>query len=158
MVTLYWSSLTVGRFLIGFVSQRTTAARLVRAALTATLFGTSLIALSSLISGSPLAGLCTALGLLTTGLSLAPVFPTLMHDTPRSVGRAHALNLIGFQSGTGSLGYTLLPILMGTLMRRYSTEWLGPMVFLLALALHALLAVRERFATGDGAVRLSQSV
>ena len=27
-----------------------------------------------------------------------------------------------------------------------------------ALALHALLAVRERFATGDGAVRLSQSV
>jgi fucose permease len=145
MVSLYWSSLTVGRFLIGTISQRTTATRLVRAALLGTLIGTSLIALSSLVSGrSALAGTCTALGLLITGFSLSPLYPMLMHDTPRRVGPAHALNLIGFQSASGSLGYTTLPILMGTLMRRYSTEWLGAMVLVLALVLHALFAARER--------------
>ncbi|MGC4089982.1 MAG: MFS transporter [Polyangiaceae bacterium] len=144
MVSVYWSSLTVGRFLVGAVSTRTSPMRLVRAALLGVLAGTSLIAASSLVRAQVgLAGVLSALGLLVTGLSLAPIFPMLMHDTPRCVGRGHALNLIGIQSGSGGLGYALLPVLMGALMRRYSTEWLGFMVTALALALLALLALRE---------------
>jgi fucose permease len=145
MVTLFWGSLTVGRFLMGVVSQSTTPLRIVRVATLGVIVGTGLIALSSAIGGrSTPAGLLTALGLLLTGLSLSPIFPMLMHDTPRSVGKGHALNLIGFQSGSGQLGYTLLPIVIGTLLRLYSTEWLGSLLTGLSVVLLALVLVRER--------------
>jgi fucose permease len=145
MVTVYWGSLTVGRFLVGTVSQRTTTPRLVRAAIAAAIVGTCLIALSSALPGrTAIAGLVTATGLLVLGLSLSPIFPMLTHDTPRCVGPGHALNLIGFQTASGNLGFTILPILMGTLMRIFSTEWLGSMLLVLALTMQALLEVRER--------------
>jgi fucose permease len=148
MVTLYWGSLTAGRFLIGTVSQRTTPIRIVRTAAVGVLAGTILIALTSVLGGRTAAGLVAALGLLVLGLGLSPIFPMLMHDTPRCVGQGHAVNLIGFQGSSAQLGFTLLPIAMGTLMQRYSTEWLGFMLTLLALVVLALLAVRERFALG----------
>lgn len=146
MVTVYWGSLTVGRFLIGTISHRTTPLRLIRASLVGVIAGTSFIALSSALSAQPTsAGLLTATGLLVTGLSLSPIFPMLMHDTPRCVGERHALNLIGFQAAIGNLGYALLPIAMGTIMRFYSTEWLGPMLLSLAVVLQALVVVREHY-------------
>jgi fucose permease len=145
MVTVYWGSLTVGRFLIGTVSQRTTPLSLVRSSLRGVVLGTTLIALSSAFAAHPtLAGLLTAGGLLVTGFGLSPIFPMLMHDTPRSVGTPHALNLIGFQAATGALGYTLLPIVMGTVMRLHTTEWLGSMLFGLTLVLVGVVSLRER--------------
>ena len=147
LVTLYWGSLTVGRFLIGTVSQRTTPLRIVRVAVLGVLAGTSLVALSSLMAEhSVTAGWTTAIGLQLTGLSLSPIFPMLMHDTPRCVGSAHAPNLIGFQTGSAGLGYAMLPIVMGTLMRAYSTEWLGSMLAGLAITMLFLLLARERHA------------
>jgi hypothetical protein len=89
-----------------------------------------------------------ALGLVLLGLSLSPIYPMLMHDTPRAVGPGHALNLIGFQGGFGQLGFTLLPIAMGTALRVYSIEWLGSMLTALSLALFALLSLRERSIRG----------
>jgi fucose permease len=148
MVTLFWSSLTVGRFLMGMVSQRTTPVRIVRVATLGVLLGTGLIAASTIAGKTTLAGLLTASGLLMTGLSLSPIFPMLMHDTPRCVGKGHALNLIGFQSGSGQLGYTFLPIVIGTLLRVYSTEWLGSLLTALAVALFTLVVVRERLGAG----------
>ena len=145
MVTVYWGSLTVGRFLIGTVSQRTTPLRLVRASLIGVVLGTTLIAVSSTLAAHPLvAGWLTAGGLLVTGLGLSPIYPMLMHDTPRSVGTLHALNLIGFQTAVGTLGYTLLPIAMGTVLRLTTTEWLGSMLLGLTLVLVGIVFLRER--------------
>jgi fucose permease len=144
MVTLFWSSLTIGRFLMGAVSQWTTPARIVRAATWGVLFGTSLIAASALAGKNVMAGVLTAVGLLLTGSSLAPIFPMLMHDTPRVVGRGHSLNLIGFQSGSAQLGYTVVPIGIGVVLRLYSTEWLGTLLAGLSIVLLGLLVVRER--------------
>lgn len=147
MATLYWVSLTVGRFLVGTISARTTPLRIVRAAVLGAIVGTALIALSSLpgLRGSA-GGVVMAAGLMLTGLSLAPVFPMLMHDTPRCVGPGHAVNLIGFQGAMGQLGFTLLPIGIGTLLRFYSTEWLGAVLATLAVALLLALVMRERYA------------
>ena len=133
---------------MGVVSQRTTPVRIVRGAALGVLLGTGLIAASAIAGKTTAAGLLTASGLLLTGLSLSPIFPMLMHDTPRCVGSGHALNLIGFQSGSGQLGYTLLPILIGTLLRLYSTEWLGSLLSGLAVILIALVVLRERWALG----------
>jgi fucose permease len=145
MATLYWASLTAGRFLIGTVSQRIASRRIIRGGVLGALAGTSLIAVSSLLPPQAnAAGLLIAGGLLLTGISLSPIFPMLMHDTPRSVGQRHATNLIGFQGASGQLGFTLVPILIGTLLRVYSPEWLGACLVILALALLCSIGVRER--------------
>ena len=155
MVTIFWSSLTVGRFLIGVVSGRTTPVRIVHGATLGVICGTSLIAVSSAVAGrSTMGGVLTAFGLLLSGLCLSPIFPMLMHDTPRCVGKGHSVNLIGFQAGSGTLGFAIIPIVIGTLLRVYSTEWLGGLLAGLAVTLFGLIVLRERL----GARRAFQAV
>lgn len=147
MATVYWGSLTVGRFLIGAVAHRFRPARIARAAALGALVGALLLAASSaVVEQAAAASVLTALGLLVTGLSVSPIYPMLMHDTARAAGAGHAVNLIGMQGGSGQLGFTLLPIAIGALLQAYSTEWLGASLSALALLLLALLALRERFA------------
>lgn len=145
MTTLFWASLTVGRFLIGTISQRLSAIRIVKAAVAGAMAGTLLIAASTGVArNEAAAGALTATGLLVTGFSLSPIYPMLMHDTPRCVGVSHAVNLIGFQGGVAQLGFTIIPVAVGALLETHSTEWLGPLLATLALTLLALLVLRER--------------
>ena len=144
-VTLFWGSLTVGRFLVGTVSNRLGPQRILRLALTGVLLGTALISLSSLCGRGNLGGVISAAGLLFTGLSLAPIYPTLMHDTPACVGRGHSMNLIGFQAAAANIGLTCMPGLMGTLMRSTTVELLGILLFIPTCALAALIGLREKY-------------
>lgn len=145
MTTLYWASLTVGRFAIGMIATRVPAIRLVRLGVGGAILGTLFIAGSGTAAVPPaLSGFITALGLLLTGLSLSPIYPMLMHDTPRVVGASHALNLIGYQGGAGQIGFTLVPIAIGALLSNYSTAWLGPLLAALAVILLSLILLRER--------------
>lgn len=145
MATLYWASLTVGRFLTGFASRWMKAHDIVRFAVSTALVGTLLITWSSLAPMPALwAGIVTAFGLLLTGFSLSPIYPLVMHDTPRVIGAYHAINLIGFQGGAGQLGYTLIPIGVGALLQAHSTRWLGALLTVLAATLVVLLGFRAR--------------
>jgi fucose permease len=143
-VTLFWGSLTAGRFLIGIVSVRLGPTRVLRVSISGVILGTSLIGLSSLVTATVGSGILTASGLLITGLCLAPIYPTLMHDTPNCVGREHSANLIGYQSGAANLGLTLIPGIIGTIMKHSSLEFLGPLLLIPAVALFILFLVRER--------------
>ena len=140
MATLFWASLTLGRFLIGAISQRFQAIRIVKAAAFGALVGSLLIATSSTLGQhQTAAGVITATGLLIAGFSLSPIYPMLMHDTVRRVGAGHATNLIGFQGGVGQLGFALIPAAVGALLQAQSTEWLGAVLTALAITLLALV-------------------
>ena len=140
MATLFWASLTLGRFLIGTISQRIPAIRIVKAATLGALIGALLIAASSALNQyQTAAGVVTATGLLLAGFSLSPIYPMLMHDTVRRVGAGHATNLIGFQGGVGQLGFALIPAAVGALLQAHSTEWLGALLTALAITLLALV-------------------
>jgi fucose permease len=147
MATLFWASLTLGRFLIGALAQRWAAIHIARTAATGALVGSLLVTVSSLIAHQAVAaGALTASGLLLTGLSLSPIYPMLMHDTARCVGSDHATNLIGVQGAAGQLGFALLPAGIGAVLQAQSTEWLGALLATLAATLLALLALREHLA------------
>jgi len=144
MVTLYWASLTVGRFMIGLFSNRLRPIRILRIAISGAIAGTILISLSSLIPSSFASGLLTASGLLLTGFCLAPIYPTMMHDTPACIGRSHAVNLIGLQAAAANIGLTMVPGILGTCMKHSSLEYLGPSLVLMALALLYMVNLREK--------------
>jgi fucose permease len=106
----YWASLTVGRIALGFVVDRWGADRLLRVASFALLGGAIAFAASDGPTGRA--------GLLLMGLSLAPVFPTLMARTPARVGTGVARHAVGFQVSAATLGSALLPGFVGLLVVR----------------------------------------
>lgn len=87
-VSLYWGSLMVGRVLFGFVADRVPLVPTLRACMLGAAVGGLLFWLNL--------GLAASLaGLMLVGLSVAPIFASLVAMTPARIGRAHAdLSLI----------------------------------------------------------------
>ncbi|HYJ09380.1 MAG TPA: hypothetical protein VEX18_10235, partial [Polyangiaceae bacterium] len=81
-------------------------------------------------------------GLLLMGLSLAPVYPTLMARTPARLGAGIAQHAIGFQVSAAVLGSSLVPAFVGVLIARAGLGVIGVMTLGLSLAfllVHELL-------------------
>lgn len=130
-VGLYWGSLTAGRVLFGALVERIGTVRLLRASLAGALLGALLVALR-------LHPWADAAGLALLGLSLAPIFPCLMSETPRRLGAGVAAHAVGFQVSAAVIGGAALPSLTGLLVQRSSLEAVGGMLVALALALALL--------------------
>ena len=132
-VTLYWGSLLAGRIVLGFVVERVGAVRLLRLAAGGAVVGALLFALPALPP---------ALGLGLLGFSLAPIFPALMSETPRRVGRDVAAHAVGFQVSAATLGVAALPSLAGLLGERVGLSAVAPQILVCAVVfagLHELL-------------------
>ena len=142
IVTLFWSSLLAGRIALGFVVERIGTVRLLRAGTAGAVAGAAIAALP----GAPLA--VAALGLTTLGLSIAPIYPALMGETPRRIGRDVAMHAVGFQISASTLGVAALPALAGLLGDRLGLQAIPLLVLASALAFLALhetmVAVADR--------------
>jgi fucose permease len=128
----YWGSLTLGRVLLGSIAERFGPDRLLRLASLGAVAGVALFALSPGVAGR--------LGLLLLGMSLAPMYPTLMARTPARVGAALSGHTVGFLVSSATLGSALMPALVGVLVGRVGLASIGA----LGLALGgAFLGVHE---------------
>jgi fucose permease len=125
----YWASLTLGRIVLGFVIDRFGADRLLRAATFGAAVGATLFAVSSGVLGRA--------GLLLLGMSLAPMYPTLMARTPARVGQQLLHHAVGFQVSAATLGSSLLPALLGLLVARTGYAAIGALAIVLSLTLIA---------------------
>lgn len=106
----YWASLTFGRLALGSIVDRVGPERLLRLSTFGAVAGAIGFTVSS---GAP-----GRAGLLLLGLSLAPMFPTLMARTPRRVGPELASHAVGFQVAAATLGSSLMPALTGVVVAR----------------------------------------
>jgi fucose permease len=142
VVTLFWTSLLAGRVVLGFVVERIGTVRLLRLGTVGAVLGAALAALP----GAPVA--LTAVGLATLGLSIAPIYPALMGETPRRIGRDVAMHAVGFQISASTFGVASLPALAGLLGERLGLNAIPMLVLVCAvlfLALHeAMVAVADR--------------
>ncbi|SIQ08745.1 Fucose permease [Alkalispirochaeta americana] len=129
-VSLFYTSITAGRFLTGFLTFRLKNNTMIG--------GGAVIALTGIILMALPLPLPTALiGLFLTGFGCAPIFPCMLHETPLRFGQEYAQSIMGFQMALAYIGSTFLPPLFG-----YVATFTGMMVlpfFLLAYIL-ALLA------------------
>lgn len=128
-VSVYFGSITLGRFGVGLVSDRLGNRRLVRLGVTLALAGAALFALPGLPA------LLSLAGLVLMGLGCAPVFPSLMHEAARRFPADVARTVIGRQMMAAYAGGSVIPAGFGLL-----ATWIGlgavmPMVMLLLIAL-----------------------
>ena len=74
-------------------------------------------------------------GLMIVGLGCAPIFPTLLHETPRRFGVENSASLMGLQMAVAYCGLTLMPPLLGLTVDRFGLQLYPLGLLLLALML-----------------------
>jgi fucose permease len=138
-VSAYFASIFVGRVALGALVGRIGSDRLVRFGTGGALAGALLFA-----AGPPVVGYA---GLVLAGLSLAPIFPTLISRTADRIPPDLALHAVGFKVSASMIGSAALPIAVGLAAERFGLGTVGPICVAIAcflLALHEGLLRKAR--------------
>lgn len=110
-VALYFGSITAGRVVSGFVSLKVSNPTLTRT-------GAILALLAVLTMALPLPSALSPYPLIIIGLGLSPIFPAMVHETPRRFGKDKSQAIIGYQLGFAYIGSAVFPPLFGLIMSR----------------------------------------
>ena len=140
---LYWASVTVGRLLVGVFVDRVGSVRLLQLCMPVTVLGALLLWLAP----TPLIGF---VALAVMGLTLAPVYPTMISWTPQLVGPSLSAYAIGVQTAAASLGSAALPGLLSAAADRGGALLIAPGLLIFAavqFAVHEALVRRGRRAS-----------
>lgn len=116
-VSFFYGAITLGRFLSGILSMRLASHALIRAGQIICVAGAGLLML-------PLPPFFSIMGIILLGLGTAPIYPSMLHETPRRFGPAAAQAIMGLQMAFAYVGSTCFPPLFGTL-----ASWTGVGLF-----------------------------
>ena len=130
--SLFYVGITVGRFLSGFIAMKLNDHQLIN-------LGFVLVALGILPILLPLGSAALVTGLVTVGLGCAPIYPSIIHETPLNFGRNLSMALTGVQMAAAYVGNVVFPPLFG-LLAQYISISLYPWYLLAALVLMAVMS------------------
>jgi fucose permease len=134
-VSLFYLGITLGRFLSGFVTMKFSNRTMIR-------FGEGIILLGILLLLLPLNKAFLPAGFLLMGFGCAPIYPSMIHETPRRFGKAASQALMGMQMACAYIGSTFMPPLFGAIAS-VTTFLLYPVTLLLFLCLMISLSERS---------------
>ena len=134
MASLFYLGITGGRFVSGFLSSKWNDRQLVR-------LGLGLTALGQLLLILPLGNSALFAGLVLIGLGCAPIYPSLLHETPENFGPEQSQMLMGLQMATAYTGSTLMPMVFG-LLAQWISVGLYPLYLMVFLV--GMLVMTER--------------
>jgi fucose permease len=134
LVSLFYFGITAGRFLSGFITMKLGVGKTNRLGFGLILLGIALLLLSAAV---PL----ISAGLVLVGLGCAPVFPGLIHLTPRRFGEEASQAMIGMQMAMAYVGSSLAPPFAGFVAVRAG---IGMYPLLLLVFFAALVFLVER--------------
>ncbi len=127
-VAIYYGGITIGRFLSGFVSFKLSNTQLIRYGLIIALIGVLLLIL-------PLPKIVLGGGLVLIGFGLAPVFPSMIHETPTRFGKNLSQKIIGYQMGFAYIGSAIIPPVLGVLFQNISIGLFPLTLLIMAITL-----------------------
>jgi fucose permease len=122
-VAMYYGGITIGRLISGFVSFKLSNQQLVFYGIIVSLIGVLLMLL-------PLPHWIIPIALILIGLGFAPIFPSLIHETPERFGKELSQDIIGYQIAAAYLGGATLPPLFGVVAKHTSMALFPPFILL----------------------------
>ncbi|WP_040302578.1 MFS transporter [Algoriphagus machipongonensis] len=129
LVSLYYIGITVGRLFSGYLTNYFTNRQLIYC-------GQGIIAIGLVLLSTPFTSMLIP-GFILVGLGCAPIFPSLLHETPINFGEKYSQKIMGMQMASAYVGILLMPFVYGKIstLTGYSTlvGFLG--IFLLVLIL-----------------------
>ena len=126
--SLFFIGITGGRFLSAFISDRLSSKTMIRSGIFLMMVGISFVLFPVAID------LLSLAGLIIIGLGCAPIFPSILHSTPKNFGEENSGALVGVQMASAYTGSALTPPLFGLL-----AGFLGLGIFPFFLAIFAAL-------------------
>lgn len=137
-VSIYYGSLTVARFLTGFVVDRLGNRFMIRLGLILALAGCALLGVPFFVPS--LAGMVELVALVCIGAGFGPIYPCMTHETARRFSDDTARRMMGYQIGASSIGSAVFPALVGWVGQVTTLEILSLVVFLLVAGTLSLTA------------------
>ena len=137
-ISLFLLGLTAGRLLSGFLIVKISKRLLIRLGLIVFSLG----AASLLWPEFP-----TQVGFILMGLGCAPVFPTMLHNTPALFGRENSQSVIGLQFASAFVGATVVPPLFGVIADAAGYELFPLFLGILLLATAVSIEMQNRAKT-----------
>ena len=128
---LFYLGITVGRALNGFLAIRYEDDTLIR-------MGEGILAVGVLLLLIPGGMWLPVAGLILVGLGCAPIYPSIVHSTPRHFGPEKSQAVIGVQMACAYIGSLLMPPLFG-LLANHIGVFLFPYYLLVLLVFMAML-------------------
>ncbi len=132
--SLFYMGITIGRFICGFVAMKLTDQAMIR-------LGQGIIAAGILLLIFPFENFIMCIGFIMIGLGCAPIYPSLIHETPSNFGVGLSQALIGIQMAFAYIGTTLMPPLFGALVEFISIKWYP--FYLLAITVFMIWMVEK---------------
>ena len=124
--TLFYTGITAGRYLSGVGAKRYNDETMIRFGL----IGSSAGLLLLLLAPNHIFAL---VGITVMGAGFAPIFPSMLHITPRRFGTDRSQSVIGLQMAFAYVGSTCMPPIFGMLAARFGA-WLYPWYLLVLVA------------------------
>ncbi|MDL2206654.1 MFS transporter [Eubacteriales bacterium OttesenSCG-928-N13] len=126
----YFLGITLGRIASGFLSEKYAGKTMIR--IGAIVCGCGLIVLAL-----PAQNLLPAAGLLLFGIGCAPVYPSIVHDTPSRFGENASQSVVGLELAGAYVGSTLIPLAVGYLAGAFGNAWIPALLaaFLICMAI-----------------------
>ncbi|MDD2522257.1 MAG: MFS transporter [Anaerolineaceae bacterium] len=122
----YYFGIMLGRMINGFLTMRFSSKTLIRAGQTSIFIGILLL----FVPGN----IFSLVGLVLVGMGCAPIYPSLLHETPTRFGKENSSRLMGIQMASAYVGLTVAPPLVGLIASRLSLR-IFPFALLILLAL-----------------------
>lgn len=112
-ISLFYGGITVGRLISGFATTKLNNKSLIR-------IGQIICAIGAIILALPLPTFFSMVGLILIGLGCAPIYPSMLHDTPNRFGESASQSIMGFQMACAYIGSTIAPPILGLLASKLS--------------------------------------
>lgn len=129
--SLFYLGITIGRLLSGFITNRLGDKKMVR-------LGQVIAGIGVIILFLPLSEYVTLVGLIAIGLGCAPIYPSLLHETPENFGPELSQAIMGMQMACAYVGSTFMPPVFGFIAEHISIRFY-PLYLLLFVAIMVMM-------------------
>ena len=133
--SLFYIGITVGRAISGFITMKLNDTQMIR-------MGQMIILAGIIILFLPLGQQTTIAGLVCIGPGCAPIYPCVIHSTPKHFGADKSQAVIGVQMASAYVGSCITPPIFGLIAQHISTA-LFPVflciILILMIVMHEML-------------------
>lgn len=129
--SLFFVGITIGRALGGFLTLKLNDIQMIRS-------GQAIMAVGVLLLFLPFGSRIALIGLVLFGLGCAPIYPSIIHSTPKHFGSDRSQAIIGVQMASAYVGTCLMPPVFGLIANNISVSLL-PLYLLIFLVLMVVM-------------------
>lgn len=135
-VALFYLGITAGRFACGFITNKLGDKKMVRYGQMVALAGTFFLLI-------PYKYFIPA-GLVLVGLGCAPIYPSLLHETPENFGAENSQSIMGLQMASAYVGITFMPPVFGFLAEHINVRLYPYYLMFLVILMFIMVEMMNR--------------